>query len=1144
MRAQPLPGLAFDPWLRLDPHFSDDTPGNNLMGQPYHLRCLGRPQLISPGGEPVRFRVRKHVALLIYLALEPRIPHRREKLADLLWGSGTPNEGRHSLATAASVIRGKLGREVLVGDRDHLRLATINLTLDLDRLAAGDLFGDEFRTGLAIGGFLQDFEVADAHEFMLWTDRQRARWVPVVRDALVRMIDRCRRTGDFKRIESIGHNLLDIDELSEDGIRARMEARAFDGDRLTSLKIYEAWKAKLDEQLHATPSPLVEGIAIRLRRRDWETVSTNIPTVPTDQWRGRPFIGRAEEYRALYESWENTMRRYPHHALVLGDSGVGKSTLIERVGTAAGLEGAALSRVSCYEVEREIPYAAITGLVAGLLDRPGVSGTPPEWLAELSRTVPEIRRRYPSIPDPLETQGETARLRLTEAFQQLTLSIAEEHPVILIIDDVHLADDASLAVLHLVMRRTQDQRIMVLLAARPAELGQSPHAAWLREGHAPLRMQILDLPPMSPQESDDLLVILLPSDRPQPSAAVRRALLHASAGYPMVLEYLVQDWETNGEQCLALSIGAMTEEPRTADGPSLTYKLIVQRLVQGLEPSVRNVLNMASVLGSRVNDIDLYSLADVTIGQTMTGLGKLTDMRILRDGGRGLEFCNELVRGQAYLQVPSPVRRTLHRSIAERLLAQEQQGISIPGLEIAWHCIRGGLLERATPYLLSGAREAIRHGAPHEAERALVTALGDLKEPKRTDAQLLLAEALHEQGRWEDTLAVLSSQPISPSDPRATAAFVLSVEAKRRLSIISADSTDDLIVHLLRIAQADSNIATRVQAFRSAAYLQVYVPIVPSLSTQMACILLSFEGLILSDEDYATVTVASGILHYHAGRTDQAIQELECAAQRLDDRHSANTVAVAVHEALGNIHAAVGSYEHATAHHYRAFVIAKHVGNERMSSRVAANLVRCSTRLGQYREAVTWLGAALEHDGHRKTDDLSHCLYHGAVATAILGREGETRPVLEQLQQIAGTTDSLRIRQNCLLFLADCLLLLGRTHEAMGVAKAATSSSLERLQSPNTAGLFARWVAFLACSNSKKEVPPPRLQKMFENRNTYDRIDRTEILCAVIVTGNHLGQDTTGLEEILRRELETLPPAVGQFLERLGFMPARKIIPS
>ena len=85
----------------------------------------------------------------------------------------------------------------------------------------------------------------------------------------------------------------------------------------------------------------------------------------------------------LYEAWEGMRQDVSAHAMVLGDSGIGKTTLVERLTTAAGLEGAAISRVQCYDLEREIPYATLGTLVHGLLDRAGVSATPPEALAEI-----------------------------------------------------------------------------------------------------------------------------------------------------------------------------------------------------------------------------------------------------------------------------------------------------------------------------------------------------------------------------------------------------------------------------------------------------------------------------------------------------------------------------------------------------------------------------------------------------------------------------------------------------------------------------------------------------------------------------------------------------------------------------------------
>jgi DNA-binding SARP family transcriptional activator/tetratricopeptide (TPR) repeat protein len=1104
------------------------------MGLPFQLRCLGRPQLISPGGEPVRFRVRKHLALLTYLALEPRFPHRRDKLADLLWGSAPPNEGRHSLATAASMIRGKLGREALEGDRDHLRLSATNLSIDLERLAAGALFGDEYTPALDVGGFLEDFEVVDALEFMLWTERQRARWLPLVRDALVRLIDRCRRTGDFKQIEKLGNSLLEIDELSEDGIRAKMEARAFDGDRLTSLKIYEAWRTKLANELQALPSPLVEGIAIRLRRRDWESTTSNIPTVPTDQWRGRPFVGRAAEYRALYESWEKTLQRYPHHALIIGDSGVGKSTLLERVVTAAGLEGGAISRVGCYELEREIPYAAIGGLITGLLDRPGASGTPPEWLAELSRTVPEIRRRFPSIPDPIETQGETARIRLTEAVQQLALSIAEEHPVILVIDDVHLADDASLAVLHLLIRRTLDQRIMVLLAARPAELGQSPHAVWLRDGHEQLRMQLLDLQPMTSKECEELLASLLSDDTHQPSAPARRALVQAAAGFPMVLEYLVNDWRSNGDQCLALSIGAMTEEPRTASAPNQTYHLIVQRLVQSLDPSVRNVLNMASVLGARMNDIEMYRVADVSIGQTMTALGKLTDMRILRDGSQGLEFCNELVRGEAYLGVPSPVRRTLHRSIAERLVHHEAEGLSIPGLEIAWHSIRGGLLDSATPYLLRGAREAIRRGAPHEAERALETALGHLAEPARTDALLLLAEALHEQGKWERVLESTKSCVLLTSDPRNETALALALEPRFRLGLTGPRSVDDIANEVGKLAYDGTDPRARIRAIKYVAHVLVSQREV-RLASLLGEMLEQSMTVNLGIEDLANLSLARAILHYHKRDLDSAKAELRTTLRKLDQSGVGNLASTNVRLGLANLHSSSGDYESAAESNMEAFKSSELLGNDRQVSRIAANISLCMVRLGNYASAIEWGRRSYELYRAFNFDFRPYALYHVGVALAMVGRTDDAMKTVEMLVSVARLASDKSLQQNALLYVADVEATLGHQANALKYARAATGHGLGLLYK-NSAGIYGRWSSVVQAHDFSVAAARLSIVGLLQSLDEYDSIDQAEVVCASVWLDYKAGLRNQIESDKLLALLAKLPPAVTDQLRRADFL--------
>src|SRR5580765_283843 len=118
-----------------------------------HLRCLGQPALFAPNGEPIRFRTKKHLALLVYLAVESRRPHRRDRLAEFLWPRAATAEARHSLATALSILRPRLGLHALETTRDHVAIHADRLTLDLDRLLARDILGTETTGMLDVASF-------------------------------------------------------------------------------------------------------------------------------------------------------------------------------------------------------------------------------------------------------------------------------------------------------------------------------------------------------------------------------------------------------------------------------------------------------------------------------------------------------------------------------------------------------------------------------------------------------------------------------------------------------------------------------------------------------------------------------------------------------------------------------------------------------------------------------------------------------------------------------------------------------------------------------------------------------------------------------------------------------------------------------
>ncbi len=1104
------------------------------------LRCLGEPVLAGPDGEPIRFKVRKHLALLVFLAVEQKGRHHRDFLAELLWANLPERDNRHSLATALSMIRAKVGGDAIEADRDHVRFACMRMDLDLHRLEVGDVLASEFQPALQIAGFLDGFEVPGSAEFMLWRERQRARWLPLVREALVKRIDKCRRTGDFRQIEHLADRMLHLDELSEEAVRAKMEARAFAGDRLTALKVFEAWKDRLDEDLGASPSALVEGMAIRLRQRGWERPgSSPIPAVHTDQWKNRPFVGRANEYQALYEAWERTRRREPGHAILVGDSGIGKTTLADRLATAAGLEGAVTSRVQCYELEREIPYATVSGLVHGLLDKPGASATPPEALAELSRTVPEVRLKFPTIPPPGDSQGETARILLTEAFHQLLSALADEQPVALIVDDLHLADDASLAVLHLMMRRARGQPIMVVFATRGEGLDQSPQASRLRESAERLGIRTIELGRMSDEESSELLTSFIPAGEEQPGLAARRALLRAAAGYPMVLELLVQDWQANGERSLALSVEAMTKEPPSSRGSNESYRIILDRITTALDPATRNVLNLASILGRRLNDLDYYGLASLSIGESMSGMATLVQIRLLRERGDGLEFVNELIRAHVYLNIPSPLRRAIHGQIAGRLLSDARLGSSRSGLEVAWHCFRGGREPDGIPYLLCGARDAIRDGAPHEVELALSSALSSLSGVQRDQAKLLLVEAFQEQGRCLDSRIIVSELRSAGYVSTDRLLDVLDLTARHRAGDIGSDNAEHALFALEEIVGSSTDPSVSARALTIAALIvddtqnRRFAPRLHGLLEQL-------DPSTLDEASTLRLLMARSILCYWTGRRDSARVELLDAVARLRTTTVANLAAVQLVHCSSAMNCSAGAYALALEDASFAQRMAVRLGNDLASATAAANLALCHGRLGAYEDQVRWASWGEQLLGPTFTGHRDIQLgFARAFGNAMVLQEDPALAAVSKVDlRIAGVAPEW-MRQGWQLQRADVLQLLGRNREALAQVGQLVASG--NTPASSFAGAFARWTVLVAIAVGEPQRAQAPLKKLKSQLTSYDAVDQAEILASSWWLRSQPGMRTSAAElRHLRNQLSQLlgnmPPAVSNQLARLGVL--------
>jgi tetratricopeptide (TPR) repeat protein len=476
----------------------------------------------------------------------------------------------------------------------------------------------------------------------------------------------------------------------------------------------------------------------------------------------------------------------------------------------------------------------------------------------------------------------------------------------------------------------------------------------------------------------------------------------------------------------------------------------------------------------------------------MAGLADLVARRVLRDGGKGLEFVNELLRTAAYLGVPSPLRRALHSAIADQLMKSEDPPSGSFGLEIAWHCMRANRQAEARQYLMSGARHAIRAGAADSTERALTTALPALSGSERVDASLLLAEVLQEQGRSEEALDLLSSLRTDVSGARRERAIALEALAARYVAPVG-DAMRALVPPLRDVVREAADVTTRALAARALAYL-LFELRDEKMVVELLEMLDHFprEGLDMDSGDQ--LALARTLLLYQVGRRAAGLALASEALRESRRCGVANLATLQLQSGVGSILSSQGRYREAVAAFQDALEMAHRLGNDRHTASVSGNIALCLGRLGRYPEQLDWASKGLSHKRHITGVVVIQLAYCQAFALAMMGKVKEAIVVVGEMDaRIPSLTPDWQVKAWS-LWKADILLLVGKRTEALEAAHVAVADSTFGVETPAFGGPFARWMYFTR--GAARNDVEARLAEMVGNLTRYDVLDQAEILCA------------------------------------------------
>lgn len=644
------------------------------------IRLLGEFEVRVDGAAvPSETWTRRHASALVkLLALAEGRRLHREQVIEALWPGLSVEEAAPRLHKAAHFARRAVGLEDAVRLRHDMVLLLPTTVVEVDAedflrqarkaLDAASPRAAEEALALHRGDLLPE----DRYEEWATEARERTRAVHL---ALLRLARRW-------------EELLSEDPADEEAHLAIAVALAERGERRAALRQLDRLDEALLHELGTAPGPEATRLRARLQGEHTEPAATGEPSrvaAPAPGGSGAPAPPRGArlvERREIERRTRGMLDRADAGrggAMVLtGPPGVGKSAVLRLTEQLAVRRGWRVGRGSAAAVEGPWPYAPVLEALADLCRRhPALL----DGLDDVYRT--EIERVLAGTQ--LHWSGESAHQRLFVATAELVRLAATGHGLLLVVDDVHDADEASMRLLHFLSRCAAREPILVALAHRPTVRRE------VREVLASLVARDpgmrIEVPPLSRAGTRRLLADTFPDLEDADAEHIWKV----SAGIPFT----------------ALELGRTS----TPEHPG--------EVLPVLPDPVRRTFERVAALGTAFTMDELLTLADADEDEAYSHLEVALGAMLVEPADHGFRFRHPLVREVLLDRMPPHELSRTRALVAERLAA-----LGAPASRVAHQFIAAGLPGRATPYVCEAVETAGALGAYRDG-LALVEAVRD-----------------------------------------------------------------------------------------------------------------------------------------------------------------------------------------------------------------------------------------------------------------------------------------------------------------------------------------------------------------------------------------------------------------------------------
>ena len=270
---------------------------------PLAIRCLGPPSVRLDGHDaPPDVVWRKHLALLVYLALSPDTTRARSHLVGLLWAESPEDKARRSLNEAVRRLRNALGEGRLLSLGESLQLNAAALELDVQQFEALCAEGQLRALELVHGDFLEGFHVDEAPAFDAWMETERSRLRDAARRLIVARAEEQLAVNRYVEARALARRALSLDPYSDVALSLVMRSAALEGDAASGVALYREFAERLERDLGGRPSPQLTALATRIRENKWQRPRGRHPD------REPPLVGRRDTHAHLFAALERLPR--------------------------------------------------------------------------------------------------------------------------------------------------------------------------------------------------------------------------------------------------------------------------------------------------------------------------------------------------------------------------------------------------------------------------------------------------------------------------------------------------------------------------------------------------------------------------------------------------------------------------------------------------------------------------------------------------------------------------------------------------------------------------------------------------------------------------------------------------------------------